>query len=305
MLKVIVNILIASFAGQIGIGEIGVNADDFQLQPIVAGIWTARGPERINKENQGLKLTAESVLAVDKESFKVLFEKNADKKVSIASISKLATILVFLDTKPDLEKIVYMTPEDEVGGARIRVARGESLRVEDLFYSSLIASANNAVMALVHSTGMTEKEFMIKMNRKVKDLEMADTYLAEPTGLNMVNHSTARDVAHLIKAALEDERIVEALKMKEYSFRTVNTGRWVKANNTDKLLSSFLNNGDGYEILGGKTGYTVEAGYCLAAGIKGKEGQEIIGVVLGSGSNYVRFQEMKGLAWWVFNNWQW
>lgn len=297
MLKVIFHILVAGIAGQLALPSLS--------KPAVLGATEARAPVRINEENRGLKLTAKSAVVIERETEKILFEKNSDRKTPVASISKLATALVFLDSKPDWDKTIYMQASDYVGGATLRVGRGESLRARDLFYASLIGSSNNAVAALVRASGMSEKEFMLAMNKKARELGMIDTYFAEPTGLNMVNHSTALDVAKLMKAVLEQEEIIEAVKLEDYTFRTLNTGRWVRIENTDKLLSSFLNNGDGYKILGGKTGYTSEAGYCLTVGISGSEGGEIIGVILGAESNGARFQEMKGMAWWVFNNWQW
>jgi len=305
MLKILINILIAGVAGQFGLAQVEGNQTIEQINPVVLGVEESGLPVRINDVNQGLKLTAKSAIVVDKNTGKVLFEKNPDLRLSVASISKLATVLVFLDQEIDWDKVVFTQGDDYVGGAQLKIGLGESLTVRDLFYASLVGSANNAVVALVRATEMDDKEFMIEMNKKAKALGMNETYFAEPTGLNMVNRSTATDLAKLMKAVFRQEEIVKALNMKSYSFKTLNTNRWVSIQNTDKLLSSFLNNGDGYKVLGGKTGYTLEAGHCLVAGVQGKEGQEIIAVVLGAGSAAARFQEMKGLAWWVFENWQW
>jgi len=198
-----------------------------------------------------------------------------------------------------------MTKGDEVGGARLKILTGESLRIKDLFYASLIGSTNNGIEALVRSTGMNDREFMVLMNKKVRELGMNEAYFAEPTGLNMVNHATAREIAKLMRGALAKKEIVEALLVEEYSFETVNTGRRIKVISTDKLLGSFLNNGGGYKILGGKTGFTEEAGNCLALGARNKEEHEIIAVILGATTSAVRFQEMKGLVWWAFDNYRW
>lgn len=306
MLKVIFYILIAGVSGHLGLPFSGGETPSFEAgEPAVLGVIEARLPARINEDNQGLRLSARSAVVLDRESGKVLFRKNIDKRTPVASISKLATALVFLDSEPDWEGVIYMRASDFVGGARLKVGVGESLWVRDLFYASLISSSNNAVAALVRASGMSDKEFMIAMNKKARELGMIETYFAEPTGLSMVNHSTALDIAKLMGAVLEKDEICEASKLKEYNFKTLNTGRWVKVINTDKLLSSFLNNGNGYKVLGGKTGYTQEAGSCFVAGIRGKEGQDIIAVILGAESNQARFQEMKGLAWWVFQNWRW
>lgn len=304
MIKVLISILILGSGGGFGIGDF-FGASKLADEPKVLGIEKIVGPERIEGESQGLKLSAKSAIVVDGESGQVLFEKEPDLHLPVASISKLVTVLTFLDTNPDWKKILVMQGSDNVGGAELKVGIGESLTVENLFYAGLIGSENNAITALVRSTGLSDREFMVLMNKKVRELGMTETYLAEPTGLNMVNHSTARDIAKLLKEALKHEKIVEALGKRGYSFQTLNTKRTVTTRNTDKLLASFLNDGDGYKVLGGKTGYTLEAGQCLALGVRGPEGQGIIGVILGAESNGARFQEMKGMIWWVFENWAW
>ncbi len=316
MFKIIINILIAGLAGQLGLGQ--ASGDEIGgLEPKVLGVEKASssvifesslhsvGPERIIGRSEGLVLTAKSAVIIDRESGEVLFEKEPDLKLPVASISKLATALVFLDTNLDWEKTAMMTGGDEVGGARLKILTGESLRIKDLFYASLIGSANNGIEALVRSTGMNDREFMVLMNKKVRELGMNEAYFAEPTGLNMVNHATAWEIAKLMRGALAKKEIASALALEEYSFQTINTKRQIKVINTDKLLSSFLNNGDGYKILGGKTGFTEEAGNCLALGVRDKEEHEIIAVILGATTSAVRFQEMKGMVWWVFENWEW
>ena len=305
MLKIIVNILIAGIAGQFGLAQSESNQGMEPFGPAVLGVQEIISPVRVNIDNQGLKLSAKGAIVIDRDSGRVLFEKNPDSRLPVASISKLATALVFLETDTDWDKVVFMESGDYVGGARLKVGLGEGLTVKDLFYASLVGSANNGVAALVRATDMSNKEFIIKMNKKAQELGMEKTYFAEPTGLNMVNHSTARDVAKLMEAVLGKEEIVKALNMEKYGFKTLNTNRWVSIQNTDKLLSSFLNNGDGYKVLGGKTGYNLEARHCLTAGIRGQQKQEIVAVILGAESNSARFQEMKGLAWWVFSNWKW
>lgn len=285
----------------------GISPEPITLESggAIAGAQASSAPARANLKSRGLKLTAKSALVIDKDSGGILFERNKELKMPIASISKLMTALVFLDTNPDWDREIAIEKSDEAGGARVRVGLGENVRAEDLFYASLVGSANNATMALARSTGFTAKDFMVLMNKKAKELGLANSYFAEPTGLSAVNYSTASDVGQLIKAALAKEEIQRALKMKEYRFKTVNSQRWVYIKNTDRLLDSFLNNGDGYEILGGKTGFTNEAGYCLGLSVKNKKEHEIIIVVLGAENIEARFQEAKSLTWWTFNNWVW
>ncbi|MBU4332378.1 serine hydrolase [Patescibacteria group bacterium] len=311
LVSLLINLIISTVISQ---SLVTVDFDRAQInpQPIVlgveekiAGATEIAPPTRINYQNRGIKLTAGSALVMDKLSGKVLFEKNKDAKLPIASISKLVTALVVLDLEPDWEQIVIISSEDQVAGARIKIGIGETVRVRDLFYASLIGSANNATLALVGSTGLSEKDFIVAMNKRAKKIGMQDSYFAEPTGLNQVNRSTANDVAQLIGAVTDSELLQEIMNLEEYSFQTVNTRRRLLVKSTDKLLKSFLNNSDGYKILGGKTGYIEEAGFCLGVGAQDKDGNEIIAVVLGSENNETRFQEVKGLIWWTFQNWTW
>lgn len=310
-ISILINLILSTLVTQsLAVGNFDISQDS--PEPIIliggqsiAGAREEVGPVRVNYQSQGIKLTAKSALVVDRASGKVLLEDNVDEQLSIASISKLVMALVFLDNNPGWDLPVTLINVDQVGGARIRVGTGESVTAKDLFYSSLVGSANNATLALVRATNLSEKDFVVAMNKKVKELGMRDSYFAEPTGLNRVNRSTARDVVQLIKAALESEEIQSALALEQYTFRTANTKRWVQVKNTDKLLKSFLHNSNGYSVSGGKTGYTEEAGYCLGVGITHQGGNEIIVVVLASESDEARFQETKGLVWWTFKNWQW
>jgi len=258
-----------------------------------------RPPIRIQNNSLGIKTTAKSFIILDVETKKVLLENNSNEKLPIASITKLMTALVFLDTNPDWDKEIIMVKEDEREGSRIKIKADDIIKVKDLFYSTLVGSANNAVIALVRSTGLSQNEFVSRMNKKANDLGLVNTFFAEPTGLNPANISSAYDLSKLTLEVLKEDKIREALKLDEYKFKTVNTGISHTIKNTDKLLNSFL------EIIGGKTGYIDEAGFNLALEVKGKGKEKIVIVVLGSKSSDDRFQEAKGLANWAFENYKW
>jgi D-alanyl-D-alanine carboxypeptidase len=270
------------------------------------------GPERINHQSLGIETSAKSTIIIDVETGKILYEKNANQVLPIASLTKLMTALVFLNsrsgstrnsTQIDWEEIVTLIPQDQAEGATLFVNAGEKIKVKDLFYSMLVGSANNATKALIRSTGLTQGEFVEQMNQKAKDLELENTRFTEPTGLDPKNVSTTYEIALLAKKAFENEKIREATVMEKYIFRTAGAEIQHTIKNTDKLLKTFLNQ-DSYKILAGKTGYLEEAGYCLISEVE-KDGHRIIGVILGSEKEEVRFLEMKGLVWWVFENYKW
>lgn len=255
-------------------------------------------PHKINNDSLGVKLTAVSAAVMDKNSSIILWKKNAEEVRSIASISKLMTALIFLENNPGWDKEVTMLPEDETRGAINNISRGEIVRAEDLFYTSLVASDNNATKALARSTGVSEKEFVDKMNKKAEELGLLNTEFFEVTGLDERNVSTAVDILNLAKEVFTKEEIKSATTKQNYEFTAV-SGKAHKVYSTDHLLNSYL------DIVAGKTGYINAAGYCLVAEVISADGQSIISVVLGSASNEDRFKDLKVLSAWVFENYSW
>ncbi|MFH0854769.1 MAG: serine hydrolase [bacterium] len=256
--------------------------------------------ETQEKKNIGVKLNGKSGILIDAKNGDVLFEKNSDEVMPIASISKLMAALVFLDFNPGWDKEIKIIAADHRIGGMLYVSPGEIVNVKDLFYTSLVGSANNATVALARSTGMSLEKFTIKMNEKAKELGMNKAFFEESTGLSEKNVATAKEVAKLAQAAYNNEYIKKALQTDEHIFYTVDKKRIHKIKNTDKLLGSFLNEVD-YKIIGAKTGYTDEAMYCLALGVEYKNGDSVISVILGAETPEERFQEAKSLTWWALS----
>lgn len=256
--------------------------------------------EQVEAESIGVKIEAKSGIVIDADNGEVIFGKNEGKILPIASISKLMSALVFLDYNPGWDEKIKIIADDYRIGGKLYVSSGEVVTVRDLFYTSLVGSANNATVALARSTGMSLDEFAAKMNEMSKKLGMKNTFFEEPTGLSEKNVATAKDVATLAQAAYRNEYIKQALQTDEHIFYTVDKKRIHKIKNTDKLLGSFLNE-NGYEIIGAKTGYTEEAMYCLALGVKNADGHSVISVIIGADTEENRFQEAKSLAWWALS----
>lgn len=262
-------------------------------------------PKRINLENVGVKITADKYLVLDVSSGKVLAEKNSNIEQPIASITKIMTALVILDQNPNWQQKVFLTAADETVGASPHIYRGEEVRFIDLWKSGLIASDNNSIMAMVRVLGLSREEFVQLMNLKAKQLGLYNSHFSDPTGLDVGNTSTATDVARLIYLAMKNDDIRETVIQESYSFKILNSKKTRKVTNTDILISSFLNNERyGYKLIGGKTGFLNEAGYCLAVEVS-HEDKPVIIVVLNSDDINARFQDTKVLADWVFNNYQW
>lgn len=259
-----------------------------------------------NFESIDVKLQASRAIAIDLASGGVLYKKNVNEVQPIASITKLMTAMVFLDQNLDLDSSIYMIRGDERPGAYNHLYRDEQIALKDLLAASLIPSDNNATIALARSTGMTEAEFVAAMNDKATEIGLENTSFADPSGLDEENLSSAYDVAKLLYNALQYPLIEDLTQQPAYYFNVLNTGRQVKLFSTDYLLSNSLfgDNGD-YKILGGKTGYIDEAGYCFASKAKNASGHEVIAVILHSASVDSRFQDMKSLLYWTFTNYEW
>lgn len=262
-------------------------------------------PLKQESDSLGVDLSATNAIVVDSESGKILFAKNSHESVPIASITKLMSVLVVIDLGIDWGREVVITEEDKREGGKVYLGMGEKVTIDNLVNLSLIASDNQSVATLARVTGFSEDDFVNLMNEKAKNLGMSETEFFDPTGLDVRNVSSPDDLVKLAKKIFSIQRINEILSKDEYEFKELSAGISHKVYSTDKLLSSFLKDGEEYILQSGKTGYLPEAGYCFLSKATNKDGKEIIIAVLGSSSDYSRFQETKGLIVWSFNNWRW
>ncbi len=259
-------------------------------------------PIRIDKQNQEVQSMAQAGIVIDLKTEKILWQKNFQEKKNIASLTKLVSTLVFLETNPDWEKKIKIIKQDEIGGARLNVNFREEITIKDLFYSGLIGSKNNAFLALVRSTSFSKKEFVEKMNNKVQKIGLKNTHFVDPTGLNSNNLSTAYEMAQLAKIAFENSEIKKILIIDKYTFWTFSEQKKLReiiVKNTNELLESSL------KIKAGKTGFSNEAGSCLVIQTENQKGDEIIAVLLGNKTKEINFKEMEKLIEWIFTNYKW
>lgn len=257
-------------------------------------------PIKINDGSLGVKTTATNVIAVDLSSGKILFEKNSDQARPIASITKLMTVLVFLDNNPGWNEPVTIKNILTVGNNNF--SAGELVKAKDLFYSALVGSDNTAARNLAYATGMSMEEFVTAMNAKAVEMELKEANFVDPVGLDSANRASAIDVVKILRAAIEIDDVLLATQKKAYEFRSL-SGNYHYIKTTDDLLSSFLNK-DPYSVVAAKTGSLLAAGYCLTMAIE-KGGNVILIVSLNSETDFYRFQDVKSLAYWVFENYEW
>lgn len=291
-------------AEQIGGDRLAISAMPIKTLPLALS-RSERAPQRKPDaaDFDATKITFKSAFAMDEDTENQLFAFNENEVRSIGSLTKLMTALVFLDTGPQWDKIVTIEAADGSQG-RLNVVEGEQATVKDLFYVSLVSSSNNATMALARSTGLPLEEFVKKMNARAVDLGLKQTKFTEPTGLDPANQSTAKEIAWLLKFALSEKAIQEAMARKNYVFRLMPDGPARPINSTNVLLFERLPRG-AVKITGGKTGYVEEAGYCFAVAMADKNEHQIITIVLGSSTHYGRFSEARALAEWVLGAYLW
>ncbi len=244
-------------------------------------------------------VTAKSAVVINSKSGEVLWGKNQDARLPIASLTKLVTAKVFLDTRPSLDRVVaYSKQDDEYNRlyaaagtiARLKVRDGETLTIGDLLHSALIGSANNAIEGLVRVSGLEREEFISRMNEQATAWGASSTRFVEPTGLSPENVSTALDYAIMTNRVLDHPIIEKISKMKSYEFYTRNTKKRHLIRNTNPLIT--LNR---LKVTGSKTGYLEEANYCLMTRAKDEKGREVIAVTLGTAEKSRSFSETEDL----------
>jgi len=252
-------------------------------------------------EVQGLKLeagSAISVLITSNGSRKILYEKNIFAEKPIASLTKLMTALVAEKTYEGDEVLTVtkeaVSQEEDKG----MLKEGEGLFLSELLHSVLIESSNDA--AWVIAEGKTsnkdyfvdEDEFVALMNLEAQNLGMRNTKFINPTGLDgWENYSSCEDLTRLSQHIIEKyPEIFEISKNRFYevSFPDGSPHHFIHEN-TNKLLGEIPG------IIGGKTGYTEEAGGCVLVILEDEKGNHIINIILGASSTEARFEEMRKL----------
>lgn len=230
----------------------------------------------------------------------VLFSKNIQRKLTIASLSKLMTALVVVENIDLSSEIKISDEAANQTKSPESLKAGEIFYAKDLLYATLIGSDNTASYALSESVG-TDK-FIELMNKKAEELGLSDTSFSNTTGLGLANFSTAQDLAKLAEYLLENRRSILGISTtQEFNLYTADKKVLHKIINTNELLKD--SSGLSARVVGSKTGETRTAGECLLLVLKSPDGNSyLINVILNSND---RFGEMKKLINWVDAAYQW
>lgn len=244
------------------------------------------------------ELAAPSAVLMEASTGKVLFEKNAHEQRPSASITKVMTLLLVMEAldsgKIALDDMVAASEHaSSMGGSDIWLEPGETMSVDDLLKATVIASANDAAVALAEHVAGSEESFVQQMNQKAAGLGMADTVFKNCNGLDEEGHLTsAYDVALMSRTLIAHEDIFRYTQTWMDELR----GGKTQLVNTNKLLKSYSG------ITGLKTGTTGQAGSCMAATAE-RDGMSLVAVVLGCATTQDRFSAAASLLDYGFSNW--
>lgn len=234
-----------------------------------------------------VSLHSSNAILVNLNKNEVLLDKNSEQIIYPASLTKMMTILVAIEHMDDLQERIILPREifDDLYQENASMAGflpNEELAIEDLLYGSMLPSGAEATIGLAEYIAGSEQEFVKLMNDKAQQLEMENTHFTNTTGLHNANHyTTVKDIALFLQYALTNNEFRNVYTAQRYSIQSTNLhpeGITLTSRMFQNMSSSMLPQG---EIIGGKTGYTDEAGLCLAS-LAVVNGQEYILVTAGA-----------------------
>lgn len=247
----------------------------FPLQAFGRETWN---PERFRDE---VAISAETAAVIDVQSGRILYGKDMHKRMRIASLTKIITAIVAIESGNLEETVTTSKNAYGVEGSSIYLSLGEKQKLIDLIYAIMLRSGNDAATAIAeHVGGGSAKKFVDQMNAKVRELGLTGTHFANPHGLDAENHySTAHDMAVLTAYALRNPIFAEVVKTKVK--RIPWEGKeWERVmRNKNKMLFRY----EGAD--GVKTGYTEAAGRCLASSAT-RDGRQLAAIVLNDGRDW-------------------
>ena len=252
-----------------------------------------------NSKALTLAPNAKSSILIEASTGEVIYSNNENEKRAPASMTKMMSLIIIMEEieKGNLkwdEKIKVSETAASMGGSQIYLEAGETMTVHDLVKGVSMASANDAVVALAERISGSESEFVKKMNKKAKNLNLTNTYFKNSTGLDEDGHySSARDMSLIARELVKHKKILEfSSTYEDYLRQNTNKKFWLV--NTNKLIKTY----EGMDGL--KTGFTQSALYCLTATAT-RNNMRLIGVVMGEKESKVRNSEMSDMLDYGFN----
>ncbi len=290
---------------------------------IALALSLAAPPARALDAPQADSSYAVVLLAENGSNESVIYTKNDHERLYPASLTKVMTVLLALEAVEagtvKLSDMVTAQPGFDfdmiANGTSVNMVAGETMSLENLLYCTMLASANEVCNVVAQYISGSVKDFVDLMNRRAAELGCTDTHFANPHGLPDPNHyTTAWDFSRIFREAATHELFMQISSTINYTVPDTNMASERRLENTNSLINPTNAHypGDyGYEYAGGgKTGYTSDAGYCLAATAE-KDGIQLLSVVMkaeaypledGSGWYYGHFADTRTLFEWAFAN---
>lgn len=244
--------------------------------------WIALCAALASGHSYALPLNSQHAIVISDDTGQVLLEKDANTVVPIASLTKLMTAMVVLDSKPNMREMISIQQSDVdvLKHSRSHVPVGSTLPRQEILRLALMSSDNRAAASLARTYPGGHAAFVQAVKNKITTLGMSHTVILEPTGLSPENTSTAADLAKMATAASRYPSIADITTDRSDQFQV--KGRSVTFRNTNRLVGS-----PGWDVLLSKTGFTTEAGHCLIMRIE-QAGRHATLVLLNAQANSSR-----------------
>ena len=229
---------------------------------------------------KAIEISASSAILVDTDSGRILYSKNIHDKRSVASISKIMTAIIAIESEKLDDEVCIGNEVDKAYGSGIYIKKGEHIKLKDLVYGLMLRSGNDAALAIANYVGGDVSSFVSMMNDKAMKLGMKNSVFNNPSGLDEEdagNISTAYDMSLLISYAIKNDTFKKIVGTKKYVAHTdMNHYSWI---NKNKLLFSYK------YATGGKTGFTVKARRTLVT-TASRDGLNLAVVTLNDGNDF-------------------
>ena len=238
------------------------------------------------------KITSDAVLFIDTKNNSIVAKRNEDKKMYPASTTKIMTLLVAVENITDYDDTFQMTyqitdPLYKDGATVAGFSAGEVLNMNDLIYGTILPSGGDAAIGLAIKIAGSEKAFVELMNKKAEQLGLKSTHFTNCTGLFDKNHfTTAKELAIILRAAMQNPVCKKVLSAQKYT--TSSTNKHPNGLPLENTLFKYMYGTEPEHavILGGKTGFVNESGYCIASFGEDSSGNEFVCVTLGGKSRW-------------------
>lgn len=270
---------------------------------LIAAVAAAFAANTACAEEEQKLVTAFSAYLTDSKSGRVLYAKDENEKHEIASMVKIMTATLTFEAlergELSLEEEIVVSPEAAgMGGSQMFLDAGESYKVGDLIKGVVVASANDASVALAERISGSHEAFVNKMNARARELGMNNTRFCCATGLpdSGEQYSTAKDVNVMTRELMKHKAYYDyaGIWMEDFVHPS---GRTTQLVNTNKLIRNYSG------CVGGKTGFTDEAGFCLSACAE-RKGVRVVATLIGGRDSKTRFAEVSGMFNYAFANFE-